>query len=134
MASHSQTLRLRRPTNVHISSISSASDFLRWDFSNRQRGSRNETSAAFFINLTTVIRATPVARTVLRYELHSPSKASTWEYCTALAIAASTKRAWYPHTLQLLAALRAIAADVFAAAAGAQVLRINHALDYIFTL
>ncbi len=46
-----------------------------------------------------VIRATPVARTMLRWELRSVSKASTCAYCAALATAAGTNRAWYPHAL-----------------------------------
>jgi len=46
-----------------------------------------------------VIRAMPVARTMLRRELRSVSKASTWAYCAALATAAGTNRAWYPHAL-----------------------------------
>ncbi len=84
-----------------------------------------------------VIRATPVARTMLRWEFRSLSKASTWAYCTALASDAGTNRAWYPHALHWYLGcppLRTVAAEVFAAAARAQVLRINHTLSYCFTL
>ena len=53
----------------------------------------------FFISLTMIIRATPVAHTMLRWELRSVSKASTWAYCAALATAAGTNRAWHPHAM-----------------------------------
>ena len=75
--SHHQTLRLRLPTKVHISFISKASGFRRWAFFGRRRGRWGKASAAFFINLAMVIRATPVAHTVLRWELRSVSKTST---------------------------------------------------------
>ena len=83
-----------------------------------------------------VIRATPVARTMLRWELRSVSKASTWAYCAAFATAAGTNRALVPTRLALvlrLATLCPVAADVFAATAGTQMLRINHVPIYALT-
>ena len=91
--SHHQTLRLRPPTKVRISSSSRASGLRRWAFFGRRRGRWGKASTAFFINLAMVIRATPVAHTVLRWELRSVSKTSTWAYRAALATAAGTTRA-----------------------------------------
>ena len=44
----------------------------------------------FFSNLAIVMRATPVVRTMLRCGLRTMSKAPTWAYCVALAVAVGT--------------------------------------------
>ena len=75
--SHHHTLRLRPATKVHISSSSRASGLRRWGFSGRRRGRWGKASTAFFINLAMIIRATPVARTVLRWELRLMSRTLT---------------------------------------------------------
>ena len=98
-ANHSQTLRWRRPTKGHSSATSRATGFRRWAFFVRRRGNRGKTSAAYFITLAMVIRVTPVARTMLRWELRSVSKVTTWAYCAALVTVAGTNHSLYPHTL-----------------------------------
>ena len=120
-ANHSQTLRLRWPTKVHSSSSSKASGLRRWAFFVRRRGSRDEASAAFFYQLR---------------DRH-PRRARR-AHDAALGVALGEQgldlgilrrfghgRGHEPRlvaarlTLVLgLAALRSVAADVFAAAAG----------------
>ena len=102
MASHRQTLRLRWPTNVHISSSSSTSGFLRWAFFDRRRGSRGETSAAFFYQLGNghPRHAGRTHDVALRVALAKQGfHLGILRYCAVLATAAGTKRAWYPHVL-----------------------------------
>ena len=50
-ANQSQTLRFLRPTNVHISSSSSASHSRRWAFFARRRGNAGLGCCAFFCQL-----------------------------------------------------------------------------------
>ena len=64
-ASQGHILRRRWPTNVHISSSSSAFHSQRWVFFSRKRGKGGPAAYTFFVSLATIVRATPVTRITL---------------------------------------------------------------------
>lgn len=83
----------RRLLFSYISSRSSTFQRFRWAFFGRSRGSGGLLAWAFFIRLAMLMREIPVSRTMLRWEVRSPSSASTCSYCADLATAAGTNRA-----------------------------------------
>ena len=131
-ASQSQTLRFLWPTNVHTSSSSSTSGFFRCAFFEHRRRRRGDARAAFFYQFG-----------------DGHARDACGPHDAALGVALGEQdldlgvlcclghRRWHkprliPARFALilrLAALRAVAANVFAATAGAEVVRVNHALN-----
>ena len=78
MAKQCLTFHFLWPVNRHNSSGSSASHRLRGALAERRGGRGGEGSAAFFIRLVIVMCAIPVSRTMLRCELRSLNRSSTY--------------------------------------------------------